>query len=87
MNKMSKKFSIIRTLDLDKLNEEIDEYMLVNDESPYIFMNDETIYAIKKELNTIPTHIPTSIAKQPPRYCNCKIFPDNTLGFGEVEIR
>ena len=91
---MSKKFSIVRTIDFGKLDYEIDGYMaMTGEKNPYIFMNEDTAGAI---INAYPMiHISSN---EKVRYtCNAKgvtgyytghkVFIDNELSFGEIEVR
>ena len=92
---MSKKFSIAKTIDRDKLNRQIDLYMYETGEiNPYLFMNKETSNELKDEclrnFNVFPdaTIIPSLkgigvIAL----YQGYKVYENNDLKFGEVEIR
>ena len=87
---MSKKFSIVKTIDLDKLNNEIDEYIMQTGEtSPHIYMHIDTMQAIDR---AFPTNFTEAIRISD---CQCTIgywegyqmLTDNNLEFGEVEIR
>ena len=91
---MSKKFSIIKTMDLDKLYEEIGVYNCKYVNEPYIFANDKTIDAIVAEMFskvTVYERVSTSARDKtasPRCKCyGCKVFADNTLEFGEIELR
>ena len=84
------KFFITRTIDLNRLNSKIYEYICkTNEENPYIFMNRNTINAIPnadtpiRYLNQIPVKVNGIVGY----YQGYKVFEDNTLEFGEVEIR
>lgn len=85
---MGRKFSIIRAVDLNELNMQIEDYKCETHElEPYIFANEETIKAIVESI-----HINWWISKTKGKgivgkYEGYKIFPDNDLEFGEVEIR
>lgn len=95
---MSKKFSI-KTIDLEKLDEEIERYKYIYmiGQKPYIFMNKETMDAVLCELNnkmkpyTLHAHVNNTtglnLTDLRCEYCGCKIFNDHTLKFGEIEIR
>ena len=85
---MSEKFSIVKTIDLEKLNIKIDGYIHKTGETnPYIFMNRDTADAITCDV--IPhIHISANrLSGVMGRYCGYKVFMDNELKFGEVEIR
>ena len=85
---MNKKFSIAKTIDLDKIDEEIYKYIdETGENNPYIFMCDATVDAIIQELP-----IPHINSKTRPNYVTAKylgytIFSNNEMKFGEVEIR
>lgn len=90
---MSRKFSITQTIDFNKLNNELEKYTMLNGYDPYLFMGKDTINAI---LNECPTtdgilehynQIRAKVNGVAGYYCGCKVFEDNTLKFGEVEIR
>ena len=86
---MSKKFSIVKTkIDVNKLFNSIEEYSIINEENPYLFMNKDTI----DELISIVGYSPDGLFGSQSNYmCGYfqghKVFCDNTLKFGEVEIR
>lgn len=89
---MSKKFSIIKGIDLDKLDNLIDKYICETGEmNPYLFMCAETIDAISE---TYCSALCPEIAFNSKKsngfvglYEGNKIFIDNTLPVGTVEIR
>ncbi len=85
---MNKKFSITKTIDLNKLNNEIDEYIMKTGETALsISMNIDTMHAIDSAY-------PVTVVKKPMTNNDGKIgyweghklFIDNDLEFGEVEI-
>ena len=80
----------IRTnqLDLMKLNEKIHTYELKNGYKPYLFINSDTI----DELTSIIGFSSDGLMGASPNgycgaYCGRKTFCDNTMQFGEVEMR
>lgn len=84
---MSVKFSIVQKINISKLNEMIEMYQCSTGETnPYIFMSKNTIEAISTvEVCPYTLHAkPHEIAGY---YCGYKVFRDDTLDFGEVEIR
>ena len=88
---MGRKFSIIRTVDLNELNMQIEDYKCETHElEPYIFANEETIKSMI-ECSDIGWFIEdvnkAKVKGIVGRYDGYKIFPDNELTFGEVEIR
>ena len=87
---MSKKFSIVQQINLNKIHNEINDYILqTNCFEPYLFMSDKTIDAILQEFeekyNTVR---PVSEDRgKVGKYTGYKVFIDNDLEFGMVEIR
>ena len=86
---MSKKFSITKTkIDINKLVTNIEEYSIVNMTEPYIFMNKDTIDELTSQVGYKPDGLRVTQSS-----CMCgyfhgyKVFCDNTLSFGEVEVR
>lgn len=80
----------IRTnqLDLMKLNEKIHTYELENEYKPYLFMSSDTI----DELTSITGFSCDGLMGASPSgycgtYCGRKTFCDNTMQFGDVEMR
>ena len=93
---MSKKFSILKSIDTDKLDKQIDNYECETGEVPYLFMTRATGDAMLKELCDIPILRPTEIDEMLKMmtpgvkigsYKGCKIYENEDLAFGEVEIR
>ena len=90
---MSRKFSIIKTVDLNKLNMQIDDYKCETyEENPYIFANGETIKAMCVTSLSLDNSQPMGFASlkssfKRGKYEGYKIFQDDDLPFGEVEIR
>ena len=87
----SKKFSIVREIDISELNKKITECI-----DPYIFMNKETFSELEKqnpndmayEENTkIDENKRIFIDSRSCTYTGHKLFIDNTLGYGEIELR
>ena len=86
---MSKKFSIVRTkIDISKLFNNIEEYSIINMAQPYLFMNKDTIDELISQVGYKPDGL---LGAQSSSMCGYfqghKVFCDNTLSFGEVEIR
>lgn len=86
---MGKKFSIIRTLDFGKLNYEIDSYQtMAGETNPYLFMNKNTVDMVinpYKEFNIRPYKIHEGDCIS--CYSGYKVFIDNDLKLGEIEVR
>ena len=93
---MSKKFSILKSIDTDKLDKQIYNYECETGEVPYLFMTIATGDAMLKELCDIPILRPTEIDKMLKMmtlgvkigsYKGYKIYEYEDLAFGEVELR
>lgn len=84
---MSEKFSII-TIDTDKLNEKICNYICKTGETnPYIFMSKETTRALESLAHFHPLGKLYRRDCFVARFDGHKIFTDDDLSFGEIEIR
>lgn len=91
---MSRKFSIMTTINFDKLDNEINEYISNGGFDPYIFMSEDTANAIAKEFE-IEFGIPVTDTCSNVRvkdgvkatYTGYKVFINNDLKLGVVEIR
>lgn len=77
-----------KKLDFMKLNEKIHTYKLENGYKPYLFMNEDTIDEL---VNIIGLSCDGLTGVQSNglcgMYCAMKTFCDNTMQFGEVEMR
>lgn len=83
---MSRKFSIVRTIDIGKIIEEIDNYIMITGElTPYVFMSEDTIKAIEKEFST--TYKDTTYKGKKTTFAGYRVFINDDLRFGIVEIR
>ena len=80
---MTEKFSIVKQLDMCKLDEGINKFRMVKGYDPYIFMNFRTMEEIRnvteRKLNCFIMIIN--------KYKGYKVFEDNDLLFGEIELR
>lgn len=87
---MSKKFSIIKTLDIDKLDSEIEEYIHINNETnPYIFMSNETAETIIRYFDPMGL-FDTKIKDKKGHidsYAGYRVFIDDAKKYGDIEIR
>lgn len=88
------KFSIIEKINVNKLNEKVAEFVYKEGHEPYIFANKETIDALtnptEQELKFVSslTGITTSCKScLVGNYQDNKMFRDDTLKFGEIELR
>lgn len=94
---MIEKFSIIKTLDLDKLDNMIDKYIcMTNKRDPYIFMSNDTANAIVDITNPLDVFSTKENFNKKSKdgvnganaeYTGYKVFINNDLKFGIVEIR
>ena len=87
-------FSIVDKINVNKLNTKIAEFIYREGHKPYIFANKETLDALAKPIEqelkfvSAATGITSSfktccIGK----YQSNKMFEDDTLKFGEIELR
>lgn len=98
---MSRKFSIVSTIDLKKIDKEIYEYIAHNghlEPEPYLFMNEDTAKAIEAQISMYNLifydNSDNSLSSKKNKkdgvyatYTGYKIFINNDLRFGVVEIR
>ena len=90
---MSKKFSIVKEIDLNKLSRQIDDYRHETGEiNPYIFANEETIRTMVKACSDCfdAADIFATLTLRGNRvgiFEGYKLYPNEDLEFGEVEIR
>lgn len=89
---MAEKFSIVKELDIEKLSEKIAHFVYENGHDPYIFANYTTLEALMKPCRQ--EMIFTSFDGKKTlykglicKYQGYKMFEDNTLEFGEIELR
>lgn len=90
------KFSIVDKINVNKLNTKVAEFVYEEGHEPYIFANKETLDAlvksIEQELNFITsptgsTRIYVGKSCFIGKYQDNKMFQDDTLKFGEIELR
>lgn len=89
---MERKFSIAQGLDLDKLAKKINEYQLNTGETePYLFMNKNTLDIIPPPAVDDTLSLIKKVCVKADGVVGCylgyKVFRDDSLKFGEVEIR
>ena len=91
---MREKFSIIKQLDTEKLNEKIAYFVYENGHDPYIFANYATLGALVKPYEQEMKYVEFvngGVIKKAEgligKYQGYKMFEDNTLDFGEIELR
>ena len=81
-------FVVQHKIDYIKLDRQIDNYYIEHNNSPYIFMNEDTIDCIVKDTGMSPNGLHGVNTKGLcGRFQGNKVFCDNTLSFGEVELR
>ena len=88
------KFSIVKELDIMKLNEKLSEFFNIKGYFPKIFASNETLEALSKpyvqKMKRIEFVDGGVLAKAEGligEYQGYKIFEDNTLKYGEIELR
>lgn len=88
------RFSILKSLDLEKISTNIEIYEAETGNTPYLFMSKKTITAIHEQVkgylmemypNKMNEYV--SISEMCAFYEGSKVFLNNDLEFGEVEIR
>ena len=87
-------FSIVENINVNKLNVKIAEFVYREEHEPYIFANketlDELVKPIEQELKFVSAAtgaVSTFKARLVGKYQGNKMFEDNTLKFGEIELR
>ena len=89
------KFSIVEKINVDKLNTKIAEFVYSEGHEPYIFANKETLDALVKPIEQAEMFINSWGIGLVSSYKGCltgmyrgnKMFRDDTLKFGEIELR
>jgi hypothetical protein len=88
-------FSIVDKINVNKLNTKIAEFVYREGHKPYIFASKETIDALIKlidqaemftnswKIGLVSSYESCLIGM----YCGNKMFRDDTLKFGEIELR
>lgn len=71
-------------LDEDKLNKEIDDFEIVHKQQAYLFMNMETMEKLETFSNENTKPIGNGVLCL---FNGRKVYKDNDLKFGEIEIR
>lgn len=88
-------FSIVENINVDKLNTKIAEFVYREGHDPYIFANKETFDALIKPIEQAEMFANSWAIRRVSSYKGCltgmyrgnKIFRDDTLKFGEIELR
>ena len=91
---MAEKFSIVKQIDMTKLNEKLVEFFNVNGYFPKIFASNETLEALlkpyvqtMKRIEFIDGGVLTKAEGLIGEYQGYEMFEDDTLQFGEIELR
>ena len=88
-------FSIVDKINVDKLNTKIAEFVYREGHEPYIFANKETLDALVKPIEQAEMFANSWGIGLVSSYKGCftgmyrgnKMFRDDTLEFGEIELR
>lgn len=87
-------FSIVDKINANKLKTKVEDFICRKGYQPYIFANKETLDALTNPLEqeikylSLPTDITSSLNTcLIGRYRGNKVFRDETLKFGEIELR
>lgn len=84
---MSKMFSIVTTIDLNKMREEIEAYKnQTGNHNPYIFMSKSTANAIEHSMSSMIERDKLN-NRTKATYDGYNVFINNDLDFGTIEIR
>ena len=84
------KFSIVDKINVNKLNTKIAEFVYREGHEPYIFANKETLDAFEQELKFVSAAtgaVCVFKACLVGKYQGNKMYEDDTLKFGEIELR
>jgi hypothetical protein len=76
---------IDKRINLEKLNEEIQKYEILFDQKAYLFMNQDTADEISALYHT--TYGVTKGSGRIVSYSGNRVYNDEGLKFGEIEIR
>ena len=88
-------FSIVEKINVDKLNMKIAEFVYSEGHQPYIFANKETLDALVKPIEQAEMFANSCGIGLVSSFKGClvgeyrgnKMFKDDTLKFGEIELR
>lgn len=87
-------FSIVDQINVDKLNTKVEEFIYRKGHRPYIFANKETLEALVKPIeqelkfvSVVTGTVSSFKACLVGKYKGDKMFEDDTLKFGEIELR
>ena len=87
-------FSIVDKINVDKLNTKVEEFIYRKGHRPYIFANKETLEALVKPIEQEIKFVSAATGAVSSfktclvgKYHGDKMFEDDTLKFGEIELR
>ncbi len=87
-------FSIVEKINVDKLNTKVAEFLYKEGHEPYIFANKETLDVLVKSIGQELKFVSTATGIVSSfkgclvgKYRGNKMFEDDTLKFGEIELR
>ncbi len=86
-------FSIVDKINVDKLDTKVAEFVYREGHEPYIFANKETLDALVKPIEQDKIRISSNWCCKSFKAClvgkyqGNKMFEDDTLKFGEIELR
>ena len=80
-------FSIVDKINVDKLNTKIAEFVYREGHDPYIFANKETLEQELKFVSAATGIVSSFKGCLIGKYHGNKMFEDDTLKFGEIELR
>lgn len=87
-------FSIVDKINVDKLNTKIAEFIYRKGHRPYIFANKDTLDALVKPIEQELKFVSAATGGMTSfescfigKYQENKMFEDDTLKFGEIELR
>ena len=87
-------FSLVANINVDKLNTKIAEFVYREGHDPYIFANKETLDALIKPIEQEVKFVSatTGVVRSLKtclvgKYQGNKMYEDDTLKFGEIELR
>lgn len=81
------KFSILKEIDYNTLSKNIAIYQEANGEDPYLFISSETARAILNDKQAINLVDALERANDSDSFCGFRIYRNNDLAYGEVELR
>lgn len=87
---MVERFSIVKKINMERLDEKIADFISKNGYDPCIFVNNEMLKEIVEPCRRAVT-LTLLCGKRASclinRYHGYRLFEDNTLDFGEIELR